>query len=418
MENTQEVELFKVTDAVISDLKEKYMVLKINGIDDKAGYKTVKAARLDIKSYRVEVDKKRKELTADALKHQRRINSEAARVTNLLESIEDHLSSQEKAIDDEIAEIKKEKEVQEALRIHKRIEKLLNAGFVFNGIDYKAHYNEETRIIAASDIKSRTDKEFDSFIEDAMFFHEAHLLNLKQLEEERIEQLRIRDEEISRQQEALRIEREAIKKLKADQELAEKQVREQLEIEQKAFNKLKEEQEISEKIARKKLELEQEALNEEKMLLDKQKEMKEEILLATIGIPFCLEKNSIPIEVFPETEFAEVAEADQLIITEEYTDLGDYDEIYKITITKEDKILSEISGSDDLCNYPQDATLSKDLKCIFEAINFFKIGYEAGKSNQKVCYKTKCFDSYFKEITIEEYEKITGMIRNFKKDMK
>lgn len=105
-----ELEKFSITNSTIAELRDKYMSLRINGLDDKKGYLMVKAARMDIKAKRIEVDKKRKALTEDALKFQRSINSEAKRITNALEPIENYLKDQEDIVESEKKRIKAEQE--------------------------------------------------------------------------------------------------------------------------------------------------------------------------------------------------------------------------------------------------------------------------------------------------------------------
>ena len=112
----KELEKFTVTDAAISEIKQKYSGLIISGIDDKEGYKIVSDARKFVKSKRVEVEKKRKELKEDSLKFGRAIDSEARRITGELSPIEHSLSQTQKLIDDELAEIKKKKADDERIK--------------------------------------------------------------------------------------------------------------------------------------------------------------------------------------------------------------------------------------------------------------------------------------------------------------
>ncbi len=153
---------FSVTDSAINILAEKYLPLKINGITDIEGYKNVRAARLVVKSHRVDIDKRRKELTADALEYQRRINAEAKRVTSLLEPIEQHLSKQENDYEAEKERIKREKYEAEQLRIKTRTNALLKMDFVFDGINYGADYTSSKFQI--EQLKSLDDAVFDELI--------------------------------------------------------------------------------------------------------------------------------------------------------------------------------------------------------------------------------------------------------------
>ena len=160
---------FSVTESAISELKEKYMPLVINGIEDKDGYKIVSAARKVIKSHRVDIEHRRKELTASALEYQRKIMAEAKRVTALLEPIESHLESQEKAIDAEIKAIKDEKERierEKQLEIERayqsRLSKLKELSFWYNGINFilENKYDNSEFVILSDRLKQDDENEF------------------------------------------------------------------------------------------------------------------------------------------------------------------------------------------------------------------------------------------------------------------
>lgn len=99
---------YGIADAEIATLKAKFMQLSIKGINDTGGYQQVHSARMVIKNHRVDVEKRRKELKADALEFGRKVDAEARRLTLLLEPIESHLEAEEKAIDDEKERIRNE----------------------------------------------------------------------------------------------------------------------------------------------------------------------------------------------------------------------------------------------------------------------------------------------------------------------
>jgi hypothetical protein len=175
---TNEIKLFDITDLAIQELKERYDGLIIQGIDDKEGYKAVKAARIVMKGYRVDIDKRRKELTADALKHQRKINSEAKRITEKLSEIEDYLIAEQNKIDDAIEMIKAEEFRQIELKKQTRIDSLVNAGLRFNGIVFSS-VNSSNSITLAK-VLSLAEEEFDKFVY-------AELLEKAECERKRLE---------------------------------------------------------------------------------------------------------------------------------------------------------------------------------------------------------------------------------------
>lgn len=124
---------FDITENKIAELKAEYTALTINGIDDKDGYEQVDTARKVMKKYRNQVDARRKELTEDALKHQRMINAEAKRVTDKLTEIENYLISEQKKIDDALAAIKREEQRKLDEKRQHRIDCLVGIGFKYNG---------------------------------------------------------------------------------------------------------------------------------------------------------------------------------------------------------------------------------------------------------------------------------------------
>ncbi len=176
MDIENELKKFNVTDAAISELTDNYMQLAVNGIDDKDGLKAVKEARSVVKRHRIDVDKRRKELNADALECQRRINGEAKRITALLELIESHLEAQEKKVDDEIERIKREKEEAEATRFKLRVTKLTELKFMFDGVHYYSTYldtfNNEQMKVSVLLLKQMTDEVFNDFYDNAKHYFE------------------------------------------------------------------------------------------------------------------------------------------------------------------------------------------------------------------------------------------------------
>jgi uncharacterized membrane protein YqiK len=120
-----ELQKFSVTDAAIAKAKKNYMVLTISGLEDAEGYKLVHESRMKVKSKRVEVEKTRKELKADALAYGKAVDARAKEITTQLEEIENYLYTQEKVIDDEKEAIrtKAKREQEEKERIEReRIE--------------------------------------------------------------------------------------------------------------------------------------------------------------------------------------------------------------------------------------------------------------------------------------------------------
>lgn len=89
------------TEESIAILAEKYLPLRIAGLDDREGYATVHNARMVIKGKRCDIEKRRKALGKEALEYGRAINARAKELTALLAPIETHLLEQEQAVDQE-----------------------------------------------------------------------------------------------------------------------------------------------------------------------------------------------------------------------------------------------------------------------------------------------------------------------------
>jgi fused signal recognition particle receptor len=106
MDTQTQITKFNLPDAAIAKMAEEYLPLTIAGVNDAAGFKAVHEARMIVKSKRVDVEKVRKELKADALEYGRKVDSEANRIKAMLEPIESHLTAQEEAYQAEKDRIK------------------------------------------------------------------------------------------------------------------------------------------------------------------------------------------------------------------------------------------------------------------------------------------------------------------------
>jgi septal ring factor EnvC (AmiA/AmiB activator) len=220
MENTISTDLTKVnipakfnlSDSAIAQLREQYLPLVIAGLDDKKGYQLVREARLTIKGKRVEVEKTRKELKEESLAYGRAVDAEAKRISAALEPIEDHLTKQEKAIDDEKerirAEKERERERQRAALLQARVDQLTPLGAPID-------------LIA---LAVMNDQEFDTALLAATVAHEREQERLAHVEAERQtaqrqrlaeEKQKLAEEDRRQREELAEIERRAREKLAA-----------------------------------------------------------------------------------------------------------------------------------------------------------------------------------------------------------
>jgi hypothetical protein len=234
----KELERFNVTDAAIAKLNTDYMALTVKGAADKSGYEIVKAARIDIKKRRVEVEKTRVTLKAESLEYGRRVDGEAKRITALLEPIETHLIAQEKIVDDEKARIKAEAEAKEAARVQARIERLESMGMGLIAGNYKLPYGVDGVAVPVAILKVCTDEQFAQFVAQIQEKKDVEDARVKAEEDARkaentrlavasafIESERLRLEEISRKQ------TEEADRIKAEQQVVEREKQKLIEDE-------------------------------------------------------------------------------------------------------------------------------------------------------------------------------------------
>lgn len=122
MQETQnQIVNYSVTDAALEQIRKDCLALRVDGVDDKAGYEACKKAQSEVRKKRTEVEEKRKELKADALEWGRKVDGEAKRITEQLEAVEDHLKKQRAIVDDYEKRLAEEREQQIQARANARI---------------------------------------------------------------------------------------------------------------------------------------------------------------------------------------------------------------------------------------------------------------------------------------------------------
>lgn len=178
-----------ITDAAISQMREDFMPLRIDGVNDKAGLRKVYESRQIVKKTRVGVVKYADELKEQAIIWQNKVNTEKNRVVDKLKEIEEHLQKEEDRIAEEKERIQKEIEEKENARIQDRIDQLAVYGF---GIDYTT-------------IKSIDNETFQTILNNAK-------IEFAKEQEAKAEAERLAKEEAAR----LRAEREELEKLRSE----------------------------------------------------------------------------------------------------------------------------------------------------------------------------------------------------------
>lgn len=223
---------FRKQDEVIADIREKYTGMTVA----KDGFKTVKAARIEVKNLRCSVENLRKELKADVLERGKIIDEEATRLKGLLAPIEKQLEQEEEAEEARKAAEARAKVEAEEKRLQDRIDQITALGAT---PDIKA-------------VKTMDDEFFDHYVRDLKVQAEARRLAAEeaariQAEKEAAEQAErervaaLHAEEMRRQAEELAIRERELQaeraKIEAERAAAEAIRLEQLRIEQEARDK-------------------------------------------------------------------------------------------------------------------------------------------------------------------------------------
>lgn len=209
---------FGIADAKLAQLKAEYADLKA---DSKEGYESVRLAIANCRHHRVSVEETRVRLKAPALAYGRQCDSEAARITAELESIEKPLQTSKDAADAEAARVKKAKmdEIQRKLDEAAAIKRAA----------------EEAKLKAERDAEeSRLKAEAERLAEERrqLEIERAAQESAAKAEREKLaEERRLADEERAR---LAREEEARLAVARAEQEARDRAQRERVEAEQRA----------------------------------------------------------------------------------------------------------------------------------------------------------------------------------------
>ena len=228
---------FNITEGAIEKMRADYLPLVIKGLDDRDGYKACDEARKVVKSHRVSVEKRRKELKEEALRFGQKIDSEAKRISGQLEQIEDHLRAQQDIIDKEAERQRAKVQAEAKAKLDARILRLqeLRAQIDFNRLAAMSDEDfaelvqrEAARHAAEIDAAKKQEEELR-----ALRAREAVALEERRKAE--LEATRLREALIAKQQtELAEKEKEASKakaaQAKAEQERAAQQAKHEAEV--------------------------------------------------------------------------------------------------------------------------------------------------------------------------------------------
>lgn len=203
----------------IGQLAEKYLPLRIAGVDDREGTAAVHAARMEIKTLRVNVEKRRKELKASALEYCRKVDDAAKKLTELLAPIELHLEGEEDRIIFERNRIKVAAEEARRKLVQERVTIL-------------AQFAHVPDLHTIGDL---TAEQFAAYIAPIQKAHEEAAaererlakLEAERLEAERVERQRIEAQEAAERAELAKQQAEERRRLDAERAELDRQRREQ-----------------------------------------------------------------------------------------------------------------------------------------------------------------------------------------------
>lgn len=220
---TQELVKANVTEAVISTLRERYLPLKIAGLEDKETYLLVKEGRKECKSLRVMAKKICTNGREEATAIQKAWIAKEKEVTGRIAEVEDYLEAQEKEYEAGIAAEKEARKRKQEEQLILRQQKLTAMGALYS--DGKFTLGEVS--FELSVIKESEDDIWDESILPK-FYEEYNKIELDRIAEERKKQEQ--EAELKRQQEELELERKRLKdesdRLQAEKERQEAEARE------------------------------------------------------------------------------------------------------------------------------------------------------------------------------------------------
>ena len=198
------------------------------------GIGKVEEAHKAVKRLRVDLDKKRKELNEGALHYQRTVNATAKTLTERISAVESRLEAQRENYESEKLKEKQAKEAAKAAVLNERVSRLSGAG------------------VTVTDLAALSSMAADEF--EFFFAKESRVAAEAKAEAERLEALR--QDELKRQAEELRIRAEEIERQRLADEAALRAERESIEADRAEMRRQQEELQRHQQALRAKAEVE------------------------------------------------------------------------------------------------------------------------------------------------------------------
>lgn len=189
------LEAFEQKKAELQQLADSAKDVKINGIDDKAGYRSAREKRIELRNAEIAIEKEAKAMRDLVTPISRHISAKEKELLSITEFHKERLTKEEKWFQSEQERIKQEKEAAEKARVQNRIDKL-------------SAYNAAIDYAKLSFI---SDEEFDKILSESKCAYDSEQARIAA---EMAEHDRLKREE----EERIRIERLELEKIKAEQE--------------------------------------------------------------------------------------------------------------------------------------------------------------------------------------------------------
>lgn len=277
--NTMITEYSK-TEAALAELKSRYEAVTFN-VEEKKGMAAAKEARAEIKGYRTDLEKVRKEIKAPALQRCQDIDSEAKRITSVLLSLEQPIDEQIKSEEARKAAEKAAAEAAEAARIAK-LQGMVSEIEALPSTHFKSESAKLAGVIAELEATQISMDVFEEFTYAATTAKASALERLIEMKE------KAKAAEVAAEAERLRIESERAELAKLRAEQAE---RERAEREAKA------KQDELARVVREQQEAEARRLEQERAELERQRKAFEAAQAsATKTEPEATVKESLPVQ--------------------------------------------------------------------------------------------------------------------------
>lgn len=228
---SQELVKANVTETIIADLKNRYLPLKINGIEDKETYLLVKEARKECKSLRIMAEKICKKGREEAVAIQKAWVTKEKDVAGRIGEVEDHLEKQEKDYEAAVAKEKEESKRKQEEQYILRQQTLTSMGALYSdGSFILGEVSFELSLIKESKLDIWEETILPKFKE------EYEKIKAEEIEKERIKAEQ--EAELKRQQEEMERKRKELEEKEA--ELKREEERQAKERDNKERAKLRE----------------------------------------------------------------------------------------------------------------------------------------------------------------------------------